>query len=205
MGATMRQPWATALVRGETRPVAGNVGGHMRSERSHAGLWQRSKAFGFDYLILIGYIAVMTGAVFLAGRVAPGTITALFNRRVSAHLTVFVILTLPVALYFALMEASARHATWGKRRLRLEVRRADGAPLGLARSCARTALKFVPWELSHTLIWQLRFTPDSAAALSSWGFGLVWLLIIANALSVLLNPQHKSLYDLAAGTMVIKT
>ena len=63
----------------------------------------------------------------------------------------------------------------------------------------------MPWELSHTLIWQLRFTPDSAAALSSWGFGLVWLLIIANALSVLLNPQHKSLYDLAAGTMVIRT
>lgn len=176
----------------------------MRSGWSHAGLWQRSKAFAFDYLILVGYIVVMTGVVFLAGRLAPAAVAALFNHRASAQLTVFVILTLPVALYFVLLEASPRHATWGKRRLRLEVRRADGAPLGFARSCARTALKFVPWVLSHSLIWQLRFTPDSAVALSSWGFGLVWLLVLANALSVLLNPRHRALYDLAAGTMVIR-
>lgn len=176
----------------------------MSSGRSHAGLWRRSKAFGFDYLILAAYIVVMTGAVFLAGRLAPAAIAALFAHRLSAQVTVFVILTLPVALYFILLEASGRHATWGKRRLQLEVRRADGARLGLARSCARTALKFVPWALSHTLIWQLRFAPESAAALSGWGFTVVWALILANAFSVALNPRHKALYDLAAGTEVVR-
>src|SRR5680860_217476 len=164
----------------------------MSSDVVPAGLWVRIKAFGFDYLILVGYIAVMTGAVFLAELVAPSVIASLFTHRVSAQLTVFLVLTLPVMLYFVGFEASGRHASWGKQRLGLEVRRANGAHLGLARSFARAALKFVPWELSHTLIWQLRFDPDNAARLSTWGFTAVWVVILANALSVVVNQRHRS-------------
>lgn len=175
----------------------------MRSDVVPAGLWVRTKAFTFDYLVLVAYIAVMTGAVFLVELLAPNAIAGLFAHRVSAQLTVFLVLTLPVISYFAVLEASGRHASFGKRPWGLEVRSANGQRLGLARSFARTALKFVPWELSHTLIWQLRFDPAGAARLSTWGFAAVWLVILANALSVALNRRHRSLYDLAAGTEVV--
>jgi len=41
----------------------------------------------------------------------------------------------------------------------LRVIRTDGARLSKTRALSRTVLKFIPWELTHTLIWQIRFAP----------------------------------------------
>jgi hypothetical protein len=49
--------------------------------------------------------------------------------------------------------------------------RTDGERLTFARALARTLLKFVPWELSHTLIWQIRFAQPQEMALINMGFG----------------------------------
>ena len=119
------------------------------------------------------------------------------------HLTSFSLVTLPVTLYFALFEASAWQATWGKRTLGLRVVGTDGTHLSVAHALGRTALKFVPWELTHTLIWQVRFAPSAASPLITAGFVLVWLLIGANGVSLWLNKTHQTLYGQLAGTCVV--
>lgn len=168
----------------------------------YAGLWPRLLAFALDYLILGGYLLLLLWVgVSLIGAF-PG-----FSERISANpllgqLVGFTSLTLPVSLYFALSEASARQATWGKRRLQLQVSDTAGARLSLPRALLRTALKFVPWELAHTSIWQLSASSGEPPPLVMAGFILVWVLVGANLLAVLLTPRRQALYDLLAGTQV---
>lgn len=115
----------------------------------------------------------------------------------------FVLVTLPVGLYFALLEAAPSQATWGKARMRLRVVGLQGERPRLRRSLTRTTWKFVPWELAHTCVWQLTFTPEALPPLAVAGLVLVWLLVGANALSIWRRADHRALYDLLAGTAVI--
>ncbi len=72
----------------------------------------------------------------------------------------------------------------------------------MRRSVLRTALKLVPWELSHALIWRYA-TPGSAPELIlDAGLVLVWLLIAANVISALVDSEHRTIYDRLAGTRV---
>lgn len=169
-----------------------------------AGLWPRALAFAGDYLFLALYLGALAGLSWAAQALAPGLLAALFGSALAGQLTGLVVITLPVTLYFALPEASARQATWGKRRVGLRVQRADGARLSRGRSLARTALKFVPWELAHFTIWQLAFAADPEAPVYLAGFGLVWALIGANVVSVLVSPRRRALYGWLAGTVVVR-
>jgi uncharacterized RDD family membrane protein YckC len=85
----------------------------------------------------------------------------------------------------------------------LRVVRTDGARLSKTRALTRTALKFIPWELTHTLIWQLRFAPQELAPMVSLGFILVWLLVGSNVVSLAMSASRQTLYDGLAGTYVI--
>jgi uncharacterized RDD family membrane protein YckC len=170
---------------------------------SYAGLWARALAFALDYLIIAGYLILVAAMGALVNLAFPDLARVLFGSRVAGQTTGFVLVTLPVVLYFALLESSAWQASWGKRRCGLRVVDARGGRLSLARALERTALKFVPWELSHTLIWQIRFGPAESPALVTAGFILVWLLVGANIASLALRPTHQTLYDRLAGTYVL--
>ncbi len=171
-------------------------------ERNFAGLLGRLKAFAFDYIVIAVYLILLVGLSLLLRAMVPSFLGKLFGREYSAELAGFISVTLPVSLYFVLSEASFRQATWGKRRVRLKVvRTKDGKPLGLARSFARTALKFVPWEMSHAGMWYIKFHPES-----SWpfivGMTVVFLLVGLNAAFIALSRSHQALYDVLAGTAV---
>jgi uncharacterized RDD family membrane protein YckC len=151
-------------------------------------------------------LLVLLAIGFLLLRLFPTVSDRLFANPVLGQLIGFLILTLPISLYFALSEAAPRQATWGKRRMGLQVTRKSGAPISKARSLVRTAVKFLPWELSHTLIWQLvRFQPGTESPLANVGFTVVWGLVGLNLVSLLLTPSHQTLYDLVADTVVTKT
>ena len=53
------------------------------------------------------------------------------------------------------LEGSGRQATFGKHRMRLVVVDAAGRPPGFRRAVVRSAVKFLPWQLAHTAVFQL--------------------------------------------------
>ena len=171
--------------------------------RRPAGLLIRSGAFALDYLLIAAYLVVIVGLGALLRLLAPSVAATLFGGPLIGELSGFLALTLPISLYFVLHEASPAGATWGKRRLGLRVVDAAGGRLGLGRSALRTALKFVPWELAHSLIWRYAFAGDHPPAYLDIGLAVVWLLIAGTLAAVLLDRQHRSLYDLLAGTRVV--
>lgn len=171
--------------------------------KSYAGFWARALAFAADYLLIGLYLIVMTVVSLAVYAAFPSIPRLLFATPVSGQLTGFFMITLPVSLYFALLESSAWQGTWGKRRQRLKVVGATGGPLSTTRSLGRTALKFTPWELAHACIWQVSFAPQHASPLITVGFILVWVLVGANVLSLWLSKSHQTLYDQLAGTFVV--
>ena len=128
-------------------------------------------AFVLDYVIILFYLAAITVLVWLLNSLF-GINEWLFAERVRAQFVAFLLITLPVTLYFAVCESSAQQATWGKQQMKLKVTNYNGERIGFWRAFARTLLKFIPWELSHTLIWELSFSPQADTVLIYYGFGL---------------------------------
>jgi uncharacterized RDD family membrane protein YckC len=170
--------------------------------RKYAGFWLRAGAFALDYLIILGYLLGISLLFALANTLFDVN-QWLFSERIRAQFSAFLLVTLPVALYFAASESSPRQATWGKHRLRLKVGNQEGKRISFWRALGRTILKFVPWELSHTLIWTIYFSPEADSVWISYGFALVYLLIGLNILSLVVTRKNQTLYDLLAHTYVI--
>ena len=164
----------------------------------------RAAAFGLDYLVIAAYLIAVVGVGVVLRLIAPDLAGALFGNPLLGELIGFLVLTLPVTLYFALSERSDAGATWGKRRMRLRAVTDDGRRLSLGRSLARSGLKFVPWELSHALIWQFSAAGTNPPAILDVGLVVVWVLIGLNLLSALLDQRRRTLYDRIAGTVVVK-
>lgn len=169
-----------------------------------AGLLTRTVAFAFDYIFIFLYLVLLISIGLIVNLVFPDLTSVLFANPLSAQLTGFVILTLPVTLYFALFEASDWQATWGKRHRGLKVTGLDGKRLTRLRALARNVLKFIPWELAHACIWQISFAGEEPSPLISIGFILVWVLVGANVVSLWISPRQQTLYDRLAGTCVVK-
>jgi uncharacterized RDD family membrane protein YckC len=172
-----------------------------RQTRTYAGFWKRAAAFALDYVIIVIYLALLT----LIGLLLNSWFRinqSLFSDRVNAQLTGFLLVTLPVTLYFAVGESSGRQATWGKAKLGLLVTDDRGERISFWRALARTALKFVPWELSHTIIWTIVFSNPEGSVWVNFGFILVYGLISLNLASLVFTRKHQTIYDLLAKTFV---
>jgi uncharacterized RDD family membrane protein YckC len=171
-----------------------------------ASPWRRVGAWLLDYLLIAAYLVVLT-AVSLGLRASP--VRAGFNSAMSqpveAELLGFFLLTLPVILYFAVCETSHWRATVGKRALRLAVVDDKGARLTMRRAVLREAVRFLPWELSHALLWRIALSPDrgSVSILVTVGFVLVYALVGLYLLTLFIG-SHRTVYDRLAGSLVIQ-
>src|SRR5665648_1090622 len=119
--------------------------------------WRRLAALLLDYLVIFAWMTVLAVAsltVFLTMGDSPDVLGAVGP--FGAQAVFFTLLTLPVGLYLYLSESGPAQATWGKRRMGLVVRSLDGARPGRGQIAIRTVVKLLPWEISHTLIWQMQ-------------------------------------------------
>jgi uncharacterized RDD family membrane protein YckC len=168
---------------------------------------RRVIAFGLDYLVIAAYGVALGGAAFVIGLTPLGPILSeRVNSPLAGHAVSFATLTIPVLLYFALTEASVHRATWGKRRLGLEVTAMSGEGLDLGRSVIRAAVKFLPWELSHAALWRIEGWPTAPAPPSMpvlVVLTVVWLLVLW-WFGALFVGSGRPPYDRLAGSRVMR-
>lgn len=168
-----------------------------------AELPRRALAYVLDVALLAAVLnSVHFGWLHL---VSGGEAPAFLDRGWKLELFVFATFSIPVWLYFALLESGARQATLGKRALQLAVTDESGTPIGFKKALLRTAVKLVPWEATHLAI--LLPTPvweAGGAALSRPGFVLSTLLVGSWLATVMLTPKRQGVHDLAAGTLVLQ-
>lgn len=169
---------------------------------------RRIGAFVLDNLFIAAYLIFLAAIGTWASVASWGRIYgALWANPAAAQLSAFALLTLPVLLYFALMEASPWQGTFGKRALRLVVvTDGPGRRITLPRSVARSAMKFAPWQLAHSMIYLLTFSGPSASpsALVIGGFAAVYGLATAYVVTLFVGSR-RTVYDRIAGTSVIRS
>lgn len=122
-------------------------------QRRPLGIRLRAVATALDFLVIAAYGLGLFGVATLA--IQTTDLEERVDSPAARDLLAFLTLILPVILYFALQEGSARQATFGKRRAGLRVIRAGGGRLDLGRALLRSALKFLPWQMAHTAVIQL--------------------------------------------------
>ena len=172
-----------------------------------ANVWQRTVAFLLDYLIIAAYLVLL---VIISVGLGFGPLRSAFRAMFAdpniSEFSAFLLLVLPVILYFALFESSAWQATWGKRKRGLEVITTHGVRLSFPRSLVRSLLKFVPWELTHACLWRIPgwpLAPATPSPIIMAGLILVWVLVGAYLTSMFVSKKHQAFYDWIAGTYVI--
>jgi uncharacterized RDD family membrane protein YckC len=164
-----------------------------------AGFSKRLLAFAFDFLLIAAYILVLFGVG--AGIVRVANESSMLASPWIVDLFAFLVLILPVILYFALQEGSQRQATWGKRKVGIKVVNAQRLKLNRRQAFIRSAVKFLPWQLAHTCVIQIKFGQTSNWLLI--GALLAQGLVVAYVLSIIISKEHRAPYDWLSGAYVI--
>ena len=153
----------------------------------------RILAFLLDYLVIVLYGVFVVGTISIVFR---SYVNPLFSSSpVTAELTGFFMMTLPVSLYFIVSECSKWQGTLGKRKMGIRVVDGNGQRIGIGRSAIRTAIKFLPWETAHFGIWRLMLPTDFSELTALVILNAVNLAILLYLIIPLTNKKRKNIYD----------
>lgn len=169
---------------------------------SNAAFKTRIYAFLIDYLVIVIYGVFVVGTISMVFR--PYFNSLFTSSPVTAELTGFILMTLPISLYFIVCESSTWQGTIGKRKMGIRVVDGDGQRIGIARSAFRTAIKFLPWEVAHFSIWRLMIPTDFPELTVYVLLSAVNLAMLMYLLFPLTNKKRKNVYDWVAGTEVVR-
>ena len=194
---------------GEDNTVIENSDGALTATH-FTGPRKRLVAFGFDFLLIFAYVLILLGiGIAITVTIGPlDQIHPVFASPVFMDLVAFLILVLPVILYFTLQESSSRKATWGKRKAGIQVVNTGGTRLTRKQALVRSVLKFLPWQIAHSSIFHIEgfpLEPAEPTPLVISGLVLVWVLLGIYAISMLVSKKHRTPYDWAAGAYVVIT
>lgn len=162
---------------------------------------RRIYAFLIDYLIIAGYGTFIVGTISVIFR--PFIQPMFSSSAVTAQLTGFFLITLPISLYFVLCESSTWQGTIGKKKMGIQVVNNIGQRMNIWRSITRTAIKLLPWEVAHFAIWRLMLPSNFSEITLLIILSAVNLAIIIFLITPFTNKQRKIVYDWIAKTQVI--
>lgn len=167
-----------------------------------AGVWIRARAFLWDYLWISLYLVLLA---LVAVFVVPDIQGLFQGSLVVAQLTGFLLVTMPVSLYFAVFDSKHFTGSFGKVKMKMQVVDSNGKAVNLMRSAVRTALKFTPWELSHFLVYRLVGNGEgNIPDIWMWAGAGIYGLLFLYVLTAFLSKDKRALYDWLSGTKVIK-
>lgn len=159
----------------------------------------RVKAFLYDYLLILIYLAALSvvGTFLTLGPFAAEW-SELLSSPIRIDVIAFVASILPVVTYFALSESSAAAATWGKKRLGLRVLGPGGSHLSKGQSFARAFLKFLPWQMAHTAMFHIPGFPRASGEPPGWTVVLLiatWALVGVYLVGLTSVAGRRTVYD----------
>ncbi|WP_099157538.1 RDD family protein [Virgibacillus ndiopensis] len=162
----------------------------------------RFKAFLIDYLLILTYLAM----IFAIGAFLFPSIQELFNGSlIKAQLVGFLMVTFPISIYFVISDSVIGGQSFGKKKMGIRVVNENGTGLTVRHAIFRTIFKFLPWELSHYLVYRLVDIGEGEVPIYYFIIGgLIYVSIFTYMLTAIFTKKKQSLYDIVAGTQVVK-
>lgn len=167
-----------------------------------AGPRARFVSLGLDYLVIAGWIGVLTVVGLSVRPLLPAEGAAAADP-LAADVVAFVLTVLPVWLYLTVTEAGPRAATLGKRVARLRVVRLAGGWARFPRVAGRNAVKLAPWQLAHLAVSRFILDVERPLALTAYVASLA--LVVLTMVMAVRDPLRRGLHDRLAGTRVVAT
>ncbi|WP_338472868.1 RDD family protein [Niallia sp. XMNu-256] len=168
----------------------------------NASFLLRFKAFIIDYILILVYL---TGLFVISVFLFPSIQRFFTGSLIVAQFTGFLLVTFPVSLYFIISDSYVGEQSFGKRKANIRVVGTNGEPLSMVHLTFRTILKFLPWELSHFLVYRLIYIGDGGVPFSHYLLGvLIYGLIFTYILTAIFTKKKQSFYDIVAKTHVVK-
>ena len=165
----------------------------------------RSFAYLLDCCCVFALFVATQLLMFAPLRSAIGMDAEWFRSGTNTQLYTIATISIPVWLYFALLDCSRWQGTIGKRLMALQVANFDtNSRVGFPRSLVRSVVKLLPWELAHvgnnlpTPVWYAE-EPHFRIA-----FVFSSLLLTAYIFSMYTNPSRRCIHDMVAGTRVTR-
>ncbi len=166
---------------------------------------KRSFAYVIDCMICYSFVMIIIQwAILSQFRDQLGITDEWFKDSVNMELYVLTSISLPVWIYFTLMDSKISKGTFGKRILKLFVSQQDrNEIISIGRSFLRTILKLAPWELAHLGV----IFPTPMYFEEEGGLRILTILglalFLAYIVSIFLDKEGRSIYDRILGTKVI--
>jgi uncharacterized RDD family membrane protein YckC len=174
-----------------------------------APLKKRFGALFVDYFILVAYGFLLLGVSLVFYNLVFEEIPDLINiiGSFGTQFIGFVTLTLPVGLYFYFTESSKRHASLGKRAMKISVKSMTGV-VSKQQIAIRTIIKLLPWEFAHAFVHQVVFYSQNNGTPPLWvmvGLSIANILPLIYLGFIIFRKDHRGPHDLAAKTLVVST
>jgi uncharacterized RDD family membrane protein YckC len=158
---------------------------------------KRFLAWMVDWVVIMVYACTLFGVMMLLISLNVVTIGAVHP--VKGQLIGFFTLTLPVVLYCILMESSSRHATVGKRIMKITV----SSEAGTSKIVLRNIIKFLPWEFAHAGVLWINHVGDAEPSMWIWALLIIpQILVVMYLISIVYTKGTRSLYDSISGTHI---
>ena len=168
--------------------------------------FKRTIAYFVDSAICYLLVMLLIQWAFLGQiRDQIGITNEWFKNSVNMEIYVLLTISLPVWIYFILMDSRLSTGTFGKRLFKLEVNHIiKRNKITLGRSVIRTILKLMPWEIAHLgIIFPVPMYFEEQPELRFLTIlGLALFLIYA--FSILLSRKNQALYDSLLKTIVLE-
>ena len=164
-----------------------------------AATGRRLASWWWDYLLILAWLAAVFLLIGLPQILGWLDLSAIWADQVAGDIAITVLTVLPYLVYLTITEWRPPHATWGKRRVGIEVIGKDGDPPGGGAVLVRNLVKVLPWQLGHMGTTRLVFATQVTTAAISFQVGSLVLLALVVVPVLFGRP---GIHDLLAGTRV---
>lgn len=172
------------------------------NDKNYASVIRRVLAYIVDATLLFVAFPLILGSVL--GLLFYSTVGfAWMQNGLLSWVYVFSTVSLPVWLYYSLLESSSRQATFGMRLLRLQVADTKGKRISFGRALLRTVVKLLPFELNHLVLFLPTPIWGDPSPGFRFGFVIVNALMILYIATAVLTRRKQSVHDLIARTIVV--
>ena len=168
--------------------------------RSPAPTARRIASWGWDYLLILGWLFLVFLLVGLPQLLGWIDLTPVWTNQTSADVGITILTVLPYFAYLYLSESREPHATWGKRRAGLAVTDGEEASPKNSAVLIRNVVKVMPWQLGHMGTMRLVTTEEVTAAAIT--FQTASILLLASIVIPILF-RRRGIHDVLASTTVI--
>jgi uncharacterized RDD family membrane protein YckC len=164
-----------------------------------ARLGRRFLSWLWDYLVVVAWLVIVFVFVGLPQILGWIDLSPIWTDQNASDIGITLLTVLPYFIYLFLTEISDRHATWGKRRERLEVAAKSGTSPGWGAVAIRNLVKVLPWQLGH--MGTTRLVTTEVVTATALTYEVASLVLLA-AIVIPILFRRRGVHDLLAGTTV---